>query len=215
MTIQDLRTIEAFASLGEDELTRLIPFCKIRHHSKGEILHYEDDNIESVGFLIGGTIKLYKVDRFDNEIFLYLAKRGSLVTSLSLVNTIKCFSNVECMSDCTMLYIELDSLKALLMSSIEILLAITNEIIKQKEELEYIINRELVFDGTAKVAHMLHLQINEFNTLKKQDIAYMLNIQPETLSRILKKLHRDGVICTDEKGQIKVLNNIRLIEIYQ
>ena len=72
-----------------------------------------------------------------------------------------------------------------------------------------------VLDGTAKVAHMLAQELGEFNALKKQEIAYILNIQPETLSRILKKLHRDGVITTNSSGQIEILNPQRLNEIHQ
>jgi Mn-dependent DtxR family transcriptional regulator len=33
-----------------------------------------------------------------------------------------------------------------------------------------------------------------FNNLKRQDVSFMLHIQPETLSRVLKKLSRDNII---------------------
>ena len=71
-----------------------------------------------------------------------------------------------------------------------------------------------VFDGTAKVAHMLINDLQTFNRLKKHEIAYMLHIQPETLSRILNKLTRNGTIEI-EKNTIVILNEQELREIYE
>ena len=50
---------------------------------------------------------------------------------------------------------------------------------------------------------------------KKQENAAFLNIQPETLSRILKKLHRDGVIQTNSLGKIEILDSQRLQMIFK
>lgn len=215
MTTQDLRMLEVFSSLKEEELERLLPLAKIRHYAKGEILHYENDEIECVYFLLKGIVKIYKVDRFDNEIFLYSIKKSALITEFSCFGAIQCFANAECLQDCSILSLDLSGLKELFFSSPAILMALFKEFTHKTKELQYVINREIVFDGTAKVAHMLDRELEEFNALKKQDIAYMLNIQPETLSRILKKLHRDGVIATDIEGKIVVLNPSRLSEIYQ
>jgi CRP/FNR family transcriptional regulator len=41
---------------------------------------------------------------------------------------------------------------------------------------------------------MLHDQLDLYNRLKKQEISYRLNIQPATLSRVLAKFIRKGLI---------------------
>jgi CRP/FNR family transcriptional regulator len=71
----------------------------------------------------------------------------------------------------------------------------------------------MILDGTGKVAFMLANDIERFNAMKKQDIAAMLNIQPETLSRILGKLARKGVI--EQDSNIKVLDMKSLKEFYE
>ena len=53
----------------------------------------------------------------------------------------------------------------------------------------------MVFDATAKVAFMLH-------------------IQPETLSRVLKRLARDETICI-ENGEVTIKNKESLISIFK
>ena len=82
------------------------------------------------------------------------------------------------------------------------------------QQMQCIISRDVVFDGTAKVAHMLVNDLINFNKLKKHEIAYMLHIQPETLSRILNKLTRNGTIEI-EKNSVVVLNEKELREIYE
>ena len=79
--------------------------------------------------------------------------------------------------------------------------------------LQCIINREVVFDGTAKVAHFLDQDERAFERFKKQEVAYMLNLQPETLSRILRKLSRDGIIDTEGTG-VAILDREQLRAIY-
>ncbi len=89
--------------------------------------------------------------------------------------------------------------------------AISSRMIQQ---MQCIISRDVVFDGTAKVAHMLINDLETFNALKKHEIAYMLHIQPETLSRILNKLTRNGVIEID-KNNVVILNTQELKDIYE
>ena len=86
-------------------------------------------------------------------------------------------------------------------------------VLKKNYQLHHIVNRELVFDATAKVAFMLIDDLKMFNKLKRVDISFMLNIQPETLSRVLKNLNRKGIINIKE-GEIVIENKEDLISIF-
>ena len=91
---------------------------------------------------------------------------------------------------------------------------ILEESFKMIQQMQCIISRDVVFDGTAKVAHMLVNELDTFNRLKKHEIAYMLHIQPETLSRILNKLTRNGTIEI-VKNSIEIVNLQELKDIYE
>jgi len=52
-----------------------------------------------------------------------------------------------------------------------------------------------------------------FNRLKRQEVSFLLHIQPETLSRVLKKLKR-GKIIEIEHSQVTVLDKLKLENIY-
>ena len=60
---------------------------------------------------------------------------------------------------------------------------------------------------------MLIDDLKMFNKLKRVDISFMLNIQPETLSRVLKSLMRKGIINI-KKGEIVIENKEDLISIF-
>ncbi len=66
----------------------------------------------------------------------------------------------------------------------------------------------------AKVAYMISNDLESFNSMKKHEIAYSLHLQPETLSRILKKLNRNDLIRT-KNGKIVIVNIAKLKEIYE
>lgn len=88
-----------------------------------------------------------------------------------------------------------------------------NSLLNKNHQLQSLVNRELVFDATAKVAYMLVQDLKMFNNLKRQEVSFMLHIQPETLSRVLKKLSRDEIIDI-ENQEVIIKDQIALNSIF-
>ena len=61
---------------------------------------------------------------------------------------------------------------------------------------------------------MLHNDLDIFNKLKRAEISLMLHIQPETLSRVLNRLTRDGIIDINH-GKVTVLDDTALKSVYE
>jgi CRP/FNR family transcriptional regulator len=61
---------------------------------------------------------------------------------------------------------------------------------------------------------MLNQDLEMFNKLKRQEVSFMLHIQPETLSRVLKRLSRDEIISIDN-GEVIIENQNELICIFK
>lgn len=200
-----------FFDLNEEELDALANATSIKKYYKGNILFYEKDKNENIYFLSSGALKIYKVDRLDNEIFMYNINEGNLISEITdLDGTIGCYANAEFIKDSTVLIFDYGAFKDIFSTNTKFLLNIIKEFAKKTKMLQCIINREIVFDGTAKVAFMLAHDLESFNTLKKGEVAYMLNIQPETLSRILNKLLRQNLIQNDgQKLQIIDMEGLR------
>lgn len=129
---------------------------------------------------------------------MYNLFHDTLISEITDFEKIGCFANAEFADESEVLEIDFKGFKSLYEHSPQLMLGLLKEFARKAKMMQCIINREIVFDGTAKVAFMLINDLDSFNRLKKQEVAYMLNIQPETLSRILKKLTRNGIITTEE-----------------
>lgn len=212
-----IASLPLFDSLQGDDIQKIASFCSVRHHKAGDVLFYEKDTKDAIYYIIKGSVKFYKVDRFENEIFLYKLYSNSLIFNVSkLIDSffISCYANAEFLEDSTVLSIQSEPFRAMIYANHRLMTKILEESFKMIQQMQCIISRDVVFDGTAKVAHMLVNELETFNKLKKHEIAYMLHIQPETLSRILNKLTRNGTIEI-EKNSVVVLNIQELKTIYE
>ena len=211
-----LKQINFFSTLNETQLKYLQNISSTRLFEKNTIVYYESDIDYSLQFLLDGVIKIYKVDKHNNEIFLYYINKNNMISELTSMDseTIYCFSNAEFIEDGSMLSINFKKFKEYFLDTGLLASKFIKEILDKSHQLQCILNRELVFDSTAKVAHMIHTDLELFNSLKKTQIAFMLHIQPETLSRVLKRFTRDKIIEVVNKKYI-ISNTQTLTSIFQ
>lgn len=211
-----IKKLSFFSSLNNLQLNEIAKISAIKKYPKDSILYYENDISKKVFFLIEGLLKVYKIDKYDNEIFLYHIHEDTMISELTTTDedSIHCFSNAEFTQDSVVLEVDFDALKEKFLSKNILNSEFINEILKKTSQLHCVVNRELVFDATAKVAFMLWDDLEIFNSKKRQEVSFMLHIQPETLSRVLKKLSRNDIIdITNSK--VTILNYDKLKIIYR
>lgn len=210
----DIRHINIFSTCSDEEIAYLQSISKIVSYPKGANLYYEQDMLSNLIFLLDGLIKVYKVDKYENEIFLYHIYSHSMVSELSSLDsdTIYCYSNSEFLEDSRVLVVDYIKFRQRFLDTSGIVANFIHELIAKNQQLQCIINRELVFDASAKVAYMLLDDLEMFNGLKRTQSAFFLHIQPETLSRVLKKITRNGIISITN-GKVTVENQAALVEL--
>ncbi len=211
-----IKQLSFFSSLNSEKLDIVNSISKIITYPKNSILYYENDSSNKIFFLVSGLLKVYKIDKFENEIFLYHIHKNSLISELTTLNDdlIYCFSNAEFMEESIVLEVSFQELKTEFLSKNILNNEFINEILLKTQQLHCVVNRELVFDATAKVAFTLYNDLEMFNSLKRHEVSFMLHIQPETLSRVLKKLKRSSIIDI-ENSDIIVLNKEMLKSTYR
>ncbi len=210
-----IKNISLFSNISEDALNVIYSISSLVRYEKDNILFYESDFSNHLLFLVEGLLKVYKIDKFNNEIFLYYVYKNSMISELSNIeeNTIRCYSNTVFVENSVILAIDFNKFKEHFLSENPFMINFIKELIYKNQQLQCIINRELVFDAISKVAFMLINDLQMFNSLKRHEVAVLLHIQPETLSRVLQKLQRNDVITTD-KGLIVVQKYDELRKIY-
>ena len=217
MSIEEtIRKISFFNNLSDEQINIIASISTVSKQPNKSILYYESDISKNLLFLVEGLIKIYKVDKFNNEIFLYHIYKNSMISELTSTNNkeIYCFSNAEFIEDSIVLSINFEKFQEYFLSKNILTMELLEVLLNKTHQLQCIVNRELVFDATAKVAFMLSQDLEMFNRLKRQEVSFMLHIQPETLSRVLKRLSRNEIIQVD-LGTVKITNNEALVSIFR
>ncbi len=200
-----LEELDFFKGCDVEKLARLSTSAKIREYSVSDVMVYEEEDMSRIFFLVSGEVKFYKVDRFDTEVFLYTLKNQALLTNIGSLDCdrVSCFSNIEFLETSRVISCDLKLFKEVVKTDTGLLINLVNLLADQKQMVECTIKMGMVYDVTAKVAKMLYDHLELYNSLKKQEVSYRLNIQPATLSRVLAKFIRLGLIVDD--GHVTVL----------
>ncbi len=211
-----IQSLSFFSTLNEEEVERLISISSVQQYKDGYMLHYENTQSDRLLFLVEGLAKASKIDKHDNEIFLYYVHKNHILSEISTLqnDTLISYSNMTLVEESKILSIDYQAFKKYFLDNGLLCLELANEMIHQSKQLQDLVSREFVFNSVAKVSMMLCSDIDMFNRLKRYDISLMLHIQPATLSRVLKRLKRDTIIDIIQ-GKVIILNSKRLENIYK
>ncbi len=97
-----IASLPLFEGLKKEDIEHIASFCSLKAHQEGDVLFYENDTKDAVYYIVEGSVKFYKVDRFENEIFLYKLYSNSLIFNVSkLIDSffISCYANAEFLED--------------------------------------------------------------------------------------------------------------------
>lgn len=217
MSITDIiKSQDFFSCLSDDEVNTLASITTVQQYEKGYIHSYEYSQSDELLFLVSGLARSYKIDKYDNEVFLYYIYNNSMISEISDLDACSfyTFSNIEFVENSQVLSVKYKKFKKSFLDNNILCKAMSKEILKKSLKLQSLINREFIFDAVSKVSLMLHDDLQIFNKLKRHDISKMLHIQPATLSRVLNKLKRNKIIDIIH-GKIEVLDEKALQEVYK
>ena len=208
-----IRTISCFSKLSDEQLEKLKKISVIKKYHAKEILFYEGDEPIYLYVLLQGTLKVYKTNHKGQQIFLHQFYPGGLVAELANFENIPYPATAEFMSDSEVLRIDYKALEKDFFKNPEISFEIIKSLIAKHKILIDVIQKEVILTADAKVAKFILENAELFKTLKNTQVASILNLTPETLSRTLSKFKSSGFIELDEKHHIKVLNREKLQEV--
>lgn len=209
-------SLSFFNTLREEEIEKLISISFVQEYNNEYMLHYENSQSNRILFLVKGLAKATKIDKHDNEVFLYYVYKEHILSEISTLDNdyLTAYSNITLMGNSQILSIDYKAFKEYFLDNGLLCLDLANEMIYQSKQMQDLINREFVFNSVAKVSMMLCSDIDMFNRLKRYDISLMLHIQPATLSRVLNRLKRDTIIDIIH-GKVIILDKNRLETVYK
>lgn len=206
--IKTIKEVTFFSSLNNEQLDILASISIIDYYESDYVLCYEKTKSNKLLFLVEGLAKAYKIDKRENEIILYYIDKNTLLSEITTPfenDLLNINSNISFLKNSTILSIDYKLFKENFLNKHILINEFINAIITRNQKLEFLINREFIFDAVTKVVIMLISDLDRFNQLKRHEISLMLHIQPSTLSRVLNKLKRNKVISI-HRGYVEVLN---------
>lgn len=196
-----LKKIDFFSLLNNKEIEAISNSCQIVTLTKENILFYEGDIANSFYILIEGNLKLYKTDSMGNEIIMHNFSEPMIIAEMASFQNSAFPATAICVSEyCSIAILEKDIFISLLRNNADLSFHIIGSLVKKMKSLEQNIHRNLIYNSTQKVCALLKDEPDIFTKKKNVEIARLINMAPETLSRNIKKLRSMGYL--NEKNRI-------------
>jgi len=208
-----LEEIAIFSKLSEKHLKELYDNTYIKYFTKKSIVFYEGDESRYLYILLDGSVKLYKTTPKGSQVQINRLDAPALIGEYACFEQCPYPATCEFITDGCMGMLPFDEVYKYLSNpkfSLEIIKSLTSKVLL----LSSLVHKETVLSSEAKVADMIIENLSIFERLKKNEIASILNLTPETFSRILTKFKKQGIIkVTNHK--VTVLDTERLYSIVE
>ena len=208
-----LQKIPMFSALGESYIKELQNAIHVKHYKKDSIVFYEGDESEYLHILMEGSVKLYKTSPKGTQIQINRFIAPSLIAEFACFEQEIFPATCEFVTDGAIGLLHFDKLYEYLNQpqfSLELIKSLTGKVMM----LSALVHKETILSSEAKVADLMIKKVTIFNRLKNNEIASILNLTPETFSRILTKFKKEGIISVEDH-KLTVLNKDALFNIVE
>lgn len=196
----ELRDIYIFKNLSDENLKTLERFSYEKEFKKGDILFYEGEEPENLYILTEGIVRVYKANFKGQEITLHHFHPVSLIAELANFERLNYPATAEFETDGKVLAINFDMFEKEILKNPALSYELLKSLLYKIKILDNVIVQNLMMDAVSRVAKFIYEHEDLFLTLKHNKIASVLNITPETLSRILKKFREQNILVKDRRG---------------
>ncbi len=206
-----IKNIVLFKNIDEDTINKIENFTTVQKVAKNNIVFYEGDESKYLYLLAKGVIKLYKTSSSHKEIVLKYFHENELIGEVANFEEIPYPATAKAYSDVEVLKIDFEKLKGIIFSNPNMAFNIQTSLIKKIKNLENIISTNLVLDSRERVAKYIYNHSDAFFDTKNIEIAEILGVSPETLSRILKFFKDQEIINV----KTKFINQDALVKYFE
>lgn len=209
----EIEEVALFSKLNENFLKEIRENLLIKQFKKGSVVFYEGDTSEYLHILLGGTVKVFKTTPKGAQVQI------NRFIAPSLIGEFACFENEPFPATCEFIrdgvigMLHFDKFYEYLRHpdfSLELIKSLSGKV----SVLSALVHKETVLSSEAKVADLILSKPSTFSRLKNNEIASILNLTPETFSRILTKLKKEEIIKIDSH-KLEVINEDALYHIVE
>jgi CRP/FNR family transcriptional regulator len=215
--IRQLAAVSLFAGLSRAQQGALGAIGMRRVFRKGETIFSEGDEGSGFYAILSGRVKIYKVSTEGKEQILHLFGPGESFGEVSVFTGQGFPADAAAMTAATVLFFPRGAFIGLIRDDPALALNMMAQLSQRLRQFAGLIEDLSLKEVPGRLAkYLLFLSGREGGAVEldvsKGQLASLLGTIPETLSRILSKMNRQGLI--DSRGaQIRILDRQKLAEI--
>jgi CRP-like cAMP-binding protein len=194
-----------FEHLTPKQRVEIEKISLIRHYGSEEIVFYEGEESSYFHFLILGGVLVFKSSSSAEPIVIHRFRAPSLIAEVATLKQIPYPASCKTTSDATILKIKREPFLELIQSDPSFSIALISSLSQKIGVLESALTRHNAPGAMAKVSRLLRDEPALFQKLKGIEIAQLIGITPETLSRMIKKLKSEGIITLSKRDGATLL----------
>jgi len=200
----EIQDIPMFSNLDKKFYKELKDSLYIKKFTKDSIVFYEGDESDYFYILLDGTVKLYKTSPKGSQVQIRRMSAPNTIGEYACFEKVPFPATCEFISDGVMGLLHFNKVYKYLDDK-EFALGLIKSLTSKVIMLSSLVHKETILSSEAKVADLMIENISIFNKLKNNEIAGILNLTPETFSRIITKFKKESIIKIDKK-RVKILN---------
>lgn len=195
----NLREYYLFRNFDDKQLNEISDIAFEKSFASGETIFMEGESSKYLHILKSGRVDISKSNSKFGEFFLHSIEAQSMIAELATFERIPFPATARASLDCIVIKIDFEVFKEKLLSNPDISYAFIKSLLQKMKILEGFIQKEMSLDAEEKVISLLRGDPKIFESKKRVEIARLINVTPETLSRTIKKLKSRGIIEIDKK----------------
>jgi len=213
--INFLRNVSIFEELPERDLEKIAKLGTRKVFSKGNVILMEDEIGSALFIIINGKVKVSRLDETGREVILSILGPGEVFGEMSLLDGLKRSATVSALTDTEVLIIYRDDFLNLLNKHPQIAISLLRELTQRLRKADMQIKSLSLKDAEGRIGCVLIMLADDLGKMYKghviveglptqQDLANMAGTSRETVSRILSKFEKNGLIKIEGKKLIRL-----------
>jgi len=200
----DIQDIPMFSDLDKKFHKELKDSIYVKKFTKNSIVFYEGDESDYLYILLEGTVQLYKTSPKGSQVQIKRMKAPNVIGEYACFEKQPFPATCEFLTDGVMGLLHFDKVYQYLDNK-EFSLGLIKSLTSKVMVLSSLVHKETILSSEAKVADLMLEKMATFNRLRNNEIAGILNLTPETFSRVITKFKKESIIHVVD-GDLKILN---------
>lgn len=209
---QILKSVPLFSSFNDAHLSQVLACVQHRSYPRGAFILRAGEETDALYIILSGRAKVLIPDEEGHEVILTVLGPHEFFGEMGLLDDLPRSASVETLEACEMLRLSKAGFINVLKDNFELAMLIISNLVRRMRDADRKIESLALIDVYGRVARLLIEMAQNLegkwiveHAPPKQEIARMIGASREMVSRVVKDLHRKGLIRA-EKRRIHILD---------